>query len=225
MGQKVSPKGFRLIMRKKWSSFWHAPKKDFPFLLEEDRRIKKYLMGLSFSRFISEVQIRRMGDKIEVVIRTSRPGFIIGRKGVEIERLRESLSKIIHGKSVWVEVEEVKTPDLEAELVVRWLASQIERGPGGGSGYRRSMRKAIQSAKESGAKGIRIELSGRLGGAEMARKEWLRDGNVPLHTLKADISFAKGEAHTTFGVVGVKVWINLGAMCTEKELRSSLKAG
>ncbi len=205
MGQKVSPTGFRLALRKKWHSMWYAAPKHFGDLLEEDRMLRKYIMSKSFASSISTLTIRRMSDKIEVTVRTSRPGLIIGKKGSEITTLKDDL-KNFAGKDVWVEVEEVKRPDLDAQLVAEGIARQLERRVA----FRRAMKKALQATMDAGAAGIKVQVSGRLGGAEIARTEWYKKGRIPLHTLRADIDYATARAETTYGSLGVKVWINHG---------------
>jgi small subunit ribosomal protein S3 len=205
MGQKVSPTGFRLALRKKWRSVWFANAKNFGNFLEEDRQLRAYIMKKSFANSISNLVVRRMSDKIEVTIRTSRPGLIIGKKGSEIGALKEDLKKFA-GKEVWVEVEEVKRPDLDAKLVAEGIAKQLERRVA----FRRAMKKALQATMDAGAAGIKVQVAGRLGGAEIARTEWYKKGRIPLHTLRADIDYATARAETTYGSLGVKVWINHG---------------
>jgi len=205
MGQKVSPTGFRLALRKKWRSVWFANAKNFGDFLEGDRELRAYIMKKSFANSISSLVVRRMSDKIEVTIRTSRPGLIIGKKGSEIGALKEDLRKFA-GKEVWVEVEEVKRPDLDAKLVAEGIAKQLERRVA----FRRAMKKALQATMDAGAAGIKVQVAGRLGGAEIARTEWYKKGRIPLHTLRADIDYATARAETTYGSLGVKVWINHG---------------
>lgn len=205
MGQKVSPTGFRLALRKKWRSVWFANAKNFGDFLEGDRELRAYIMKKSFANSISSLIVRRMSDKIEVTIRTSRPGLIIGKKGSEIGALKEDLKKFA-GKEVWVEVEEVKRPDLDAKLVAEGIAKQLERRVA----FRRAMKKALQATMDAGAAGIKVQVAGRLGGAEIARTEWYKKGRIPLHTLRADIDYATARAETTYGSLGVKVWINHG---------------
>jgi small subunit ribosomal protein S3 len=205
MGQKTHPVGFRLIIKRQWKSRWYANKQEFGKFVFEDDKIRKYLLTKPCCAGTSSITVRRMSDKIEVVIHTARPGLVIGKKGSEIDVLRGELSKLT-GKEVWVEVEEIKRPDLDAKIVADGIARQLERR----IPFRRAMKKAIQSVREAGAPGIRVQVSGRLGGAELARREWYKEGNVPLHTMKADIDFALGRAETTYGSIGVKVWINRG---------------
>lgn len=212
MGQKTNPNGFRLVVRKNWRSKWFANKQEFGDLLKEDCIIRKYLMKKPVCQGTSQIKIRRMSEKIEVVICTARPGLVIGKKGAEIDTLRVELSKLT-GKEVWIEVEEIKRPDLDAQIVADGIAKQLERR----IPFRRAMKKAIQAAMDAGAQGIKIQVSGRLGGAEIARTEWYKEGSTPLHTLRADIDYAQSTSHTTYGALGVKVWINRGEMQTHKK--------
>lgn len=205
MGQKVNPISFRLVRKKNWRSKWFANKKEFGDLLVEDFKIRKHLMDKPICVGTSKIIIRRMSEKIEVTILTARPGLVIGRKGAEIDTLKAELSKLT-GKNVWVEVEEIKRPDLDAQIVAESIAKQLERR----IPFRRAMKKAIQLSLDSGAQGIRIQLSGRLGGAEIARTEWYKEKSTPLHTLRADIDYAISRAETTYGTIGVKVWIYRG---------------
>ncbi|MDO5043947.1 MAG: 30S ribosomal protein S3 [Coriobacteriia bacterium] len=204
MGQKVIPTGFRLGVTEDWRSQWYADK-NYAETLESDLKIREFLTKRLNRAAVSNIIIERAGDKVKVSIQTARPGVVIGKKGSEIEVLRHEIEKIANTK-VNVEVVEVKRPELDARLVARSIAEQLE----GRVAFRRAMRKAVQSARKSGAKGIRIQTSGRLGGAEMSRTEWYREGRVPLHTLRAKIDYAEDTAHTTMGSCGVKVWIYLG---------------
>ncbi|MDE3045847.1 MAG: 30S ribosomal protein S3 [Verrucomicrobiota bacterium] len=205
MGQKVSPTGFRLVRRKKWLSNWFANKQEFGSLIAEDRKIRVYLMSKPACQGASRIQIKRMSGKIEVTIMTSRPGLVIGKKGAEIDVLKNELRNLT-GKEVWIEVEEIKRPDLDAKLVADGIAKQLERR----IPFRRILKKAMQTSMDAGAAGIKVQVSGRIGGAEIARVEWYKEGRVPLHTIRADIDFAYGRAETTYGSIGVKVWINRG---------------
>jgi small subunit ribosomal protein S3 len=205
MGQKTSPIGFRLVLRKDWKSKWFANKQHFGDLLKEDLEIRKYLMKKPCCVGTSKLTIKRMSDKIEVTIHTARPGLVIGKKGAEIDVLKKEL-KTVTGKDIWIEVEEIKRPDLDAQLVADGIAKQIERRVA----FRRVLKKAIQSAMEAGAAGIKVQISGRVGGAEIARTEWYKEGRIPLHTLRTNIDFAYSRAETTYGSIGVKVWINKG---------------
>ncbi len=213
MGQKTNPTGFRLIKRKNWASKWYANNKEFGDLLHEDHLIREFLMKKPACQGTSQIKIRRMSEKIEVVICTARPGLVIGKKGSEIDILKAELSKLT-GKEVWIEVEEIKRPDLDAKIVADAIAKQLERR----IPFRRAMKKAMQATMEAGALGIKVQVSGRLGGAEIARTEWYKEGSTPLHTLRADIDYAESEATTTYGIIGVKVWINRG----EQQLKEAM---
>ena len=205
MGQKTNPIGFRLVRNRNWRSRWYANKQEFGDLLIEDHKIRSYLLKKPACSGASMIKIRRMSEKIEVTIVTARPGLVIGKKGAEIDILKSELFKLT-GKEVWVEVEEVKRPDMDAKVVADGIAKQLERR----IPFRRAMKKAMQAAMEAGAKGIKVECSGRIGGAEIARTEWYKEGSTPLHTLRADIDYAMGRAETTYGSIGVKVWIYKG---------------
>lgn len=205
MGQKVSPIGFRLVRRKRWLSTWFANKQEFGDLIGEDKKIREYLMKKPACQGASRVKIKRMSGKIEVTIVTARPGLVIGKKGAEIDTLKDGLKKLL-GKEVWIEVEEVKRPDLDAKLVADGIAKQLERR----IPYRRILKKALQVTMDAGAAGIKVQVSGRIGGAEIARVEWYKEGRIPLHTLRSDIDYSEGRAETTYGSIGVKVWINKG---------------
>ena len=205
MGQKTSPIGFRLVITKKWRSVWFANKKEFGDLIGEDRKIRKFLMKRPCCVGSSRFTIRRMSGKIEVIIHTARPGLVIGKKGAEIDQLKKDLRKVT-GKEIWIEVEEIKRPDLDAKLVAEAIGKQlVRRIP-----FRRVLKKALQASMDAGAAGIKIQISGRIGGAEIARTEWYKEGRIPLHTLRADIDYATARAETTYGSIGVKVWINKG---------------
>ena len=206
MGQKVSPTGFRLGITEEWRSRWYADK-DYAKNLANDLAIRKFLDKQLARAAVSKVEIERAGDKIKVIVTTARPGVVIGKKGAEIDSLRKKLEKIANGP-VSIEVVEVKRPELDAVLIAQSVAEQLE----GRVAFRRAMRKAVQSARKSGAKGIRIQCSGRLGGAEMSRREWYREGRVPLHTLRAKIDYGFTTARTTMGAIGVQVWVYHGEM-------------
>ncbi len=207
MGHKVQPTGFRLGITEDWRSRWYADK-NYAETLGNDLAIRSYLEKRLAKAALSRVDIERAGDKVKVTIYTGRPGIVIGKKGADIDVLRSDLEKVAGvGKGmVAVDVIEVKRPELDANLVAQSIAEQLE----GRVAFRRAMRKAVQSASKAGAKGIRIQCSGRLGGAEMGRREWYREGRVPLHTLRAKIDYGTSVAHTTMGACGVKVWIYLG---------------
>lgn len=203
MGQKTSPIGFRLVRNKNWSSSWYANKYEFGFFLHEDLNIVKFLRKKPSFAGTSQILIKRLSDKIEVTIHTARPGLVIGKKGSEIEILREELGKLTN-REVWIAVEEIKRPDLDAKLVAEGISRQIEKR----MAYRRVLKRAIQSAMDVGAAGIRVQISGRVGGAEIARTEWYKEGTVSLHTLRDDIDYGTARAETTYGAIGVKVWIS-----------------
>ena len=213
MGQKVSPKGFRLVRRKKWDSNWYANKKEFGNLLAQDRQIREFLKKKPACVGTSMILIKRMSGKVEVTIKTARPGLVIGKKGTEIDVLKADLKKLT-GEDVWIEVEEIKRPDLDAQLVAEGIARQIQRR----MPFRRVLKKSLQTTMDAGAIGIKVQISGRVGGAEIARTEWYKEGRIPLHTLRADIDYATARSETTYGTIGVKVWINKG----EEILTSSI---
>ena len=204
MGQKVSPTGFRLGITEEWRSRWYADK-DYAKNLANDLAIRKFLDKRLARAAVSKIEIERAGDKINIIVTTARPGVVIGKKGAEIDSLRKKLEKVANGP-VSIEVVEVKRPELDAALIAQSVAEQLE----GRVAFRRAMRKAVQSARKSGAKGIRIQCSGRLGGAEMSRREWYREGRVPLHTLRAKIDYGFATAATTMGSIGVQVWVYHG---------------
>lgn len=206
MGQKVSPTGFRLGITEEWRSRWYADK-DYAKNLANDLAIREFLDKQLARAAVSKVEIERAGDKIKVIVTTARPGVVIGKKGAEIDSLRKKLEKIASGP-VSIEVIEIKRPELDAALIAQSVAEQLE----GRVAFRRAMRKAVQSARKSGAKGIRIQCAGRLGGAEMSRREWYREGRVPLHTLRAKIDYGFTTARTTMGAIGVQVWVYHGEM-------------
>lgn len=205
MGQKGCPIGLRTCITKKWRSLWYGNKQEFGKMLIEDVQIRNFLKKKSCCQGASRFTIRRMSGKIEITIHTARPGLVIGKKGVEIDQLKFELCKLT-GKEVWIEVEEIKRPDHDAQLVADNVAHQLRRRVA----FRRVMKKAIQSSLDAGVLGIKIQVSGRLGGTEIARSEWYIKGRIPLHTLRADIDYALARAETTYGCIGVKVWINLG---------------
>ncbi|MDD9911478.1 MAG: 30S ribosomal protein S3 [Alphaproteobacteria bacterium] len=208
MGQKVNPIGLRLGINKSWQSLWFAGK-DYPALLQEDEQIRKFLNKRLKNAGIARIVIERPSKKCRVFIHTARPGVIIGKKGAEIETLRKELQKLSRDE-VLLNIVEVRKPDIDAQLVAENVASQLERRVS----YRRAMKRAVQNALTNGGEGIRICLSGRLSGAEIARTEWYIEGRLPLHTLRADIDYGFAEAQTTYGVIGVKVWVNHGEKYT-----------
>ena len=204
MGQKVSPISFRLGITKTWSSRWYA-KADYSKLLHEDLKIRNFLKKRLYNSGVSQIDIERAANKAKITIHTARPGLIIGKKGSEVETLKKDLA-LLTDKEVYLNIQEVRKPELDAQLVAENVAMQLERR----IAFRRAMKKSVSSALKFGAKGIRITCSGRLGGAEMSRTEWYREGRVPLHTLRADIDFGFAEAKTTYGIIGVKVLIFKG---------------
>ena len=214
MGQKVHPYGFRLVYNKSWHSRWYA-EKDYARLLHEDLELRSKLKKRLSHAGVSEIDIERAADKLRVTIFTSRPGIIIGRKGAEVDKLRDDLMKMV-GREVHINIQEIQRPELDAQLVAENLAGQLVRRVA----FRRAMKKSMESAFRFGAKGFKIMVSGRLGGAEIARTEWYQDGRLPLHTLKADIEYGFAEARTTYGVVGCKVWIYRGDLLREKRRRA-----
>ena len=205
MGQKVHPTGFRLGVVKKHNANWYANGKTFKENLIEDLKVRDFLKNkLRFSS-VSKVEIDRSAQNFTVSIHTSRPGIIIGKKGEEIENIKRSIEKIVN-RPAQVQIKEVRKPDLDATILAEGIAQQLERRVQ----FRRAMKRAVQSALRQGAKGVRTEVSGRLGGAEIARTEWYREGRVPLHTLRADVDYGTAEAATTYGIIGVKVWVYRG---------------
>ncbi|MDQ6976743.1 MAG: 30S ribosomal protein S3 [Ghiorsea sp.] len=202
MGQKVNPIGFRVGITRGWESVWYAADKDFGKLLREDIKMRRYIKARMKHAGVSRIVIERPAGKVKVTVHTARPGVIIGRKGSEIEALRAELFSQF-GQEVQVYIVEIRRPEAEAQLVAENIAFQLERRVA----FRRAMKRAVQGAMRMGAKGVRINCSGRLGGADIARMEWYREGRVPLHTLRADIDYGVAEAKTTYGIIGVKVWV------------------
>lgn len=209
MGQKTYPVGIRLGITRTWDSRWFA-KKDFANFLVEDVNIRKYVKRRLYHAGVSKVEIERMGQKVRVAIFTARPGIVIGKKGAEAEKLRKEIEAYT-GKEVAVDIKEVRKPEIDAQLVSENIAMQLEKRVA----FRRAMKKAVASAQRFGALGIKVMCAGRLAGAEIARSEWYREGRVPLHTFRADIDYGFGEARTTFGIIGVKVWIYNGDILPE----------
>ena len=214
MGQKVNPKGFRLGIIKTWDSRWYATK-HYARWVVEDTRLRQYIKRKMFHAQISNVEIERVAGRVRVTIHSSRPGIIIGKKGGEVENLKNELQKIT-GKEVTVNIQEVRRPELDAQLVGEGIALQLARRVS----YRRAMKRAVQQAMRLGAQGIRVSCAGRLSGAEMARREWYREGRVPLHTLRADIDYATAVSKTTYGIIGVKVWIYKGDVMPQDQAAS-----
>ena len=211
MGQKVNPHGLRVGVIKGWDTRWYADKKDFGAFLKEDYEIRKYIKDTYFGAAISKISIERAADRIAVTIYTARPGVLIGKAGAEIEVMKKKLAKITKGKQVSVNIFEVKKPDADAQLVAESIAAQLEKR----ASFRRSMKQAISRSMKSGVKGIKVMVSGRLDGAEIARCEQYHDGSIPLQTLRADIDYGFATAHTTFGAIGVKVWVYKGEVLGE----------
>ncbi|MDA8417905.1 MAG: 30S ribosomal protein S3 [Desulfobacteraceae bacterium] len=211
MGQKVNPIGLRLNIIRSWESTWYA-NKDYAKFLLEDHALRKFLKKRLYHAGLSKVQIARTGDKVRLKLFTARPGIVIGKKGAEIETLKAELQKLTNRTCV-LDIQEVRRPEADAQLVAESIATQLERRVA----FRRAMKKAVNMALKFGAKGIKISCSGRLAGAEIARNEWYREGRVPLHTLRANIDYGLAESKTTFGVIGVKVWIFKGEVLSEAE--------
>lgn len=211
MGQKVNPLGMRLNITRTWDSIWYADKEYATFLIE-DQKIKKFLKKRLHHAGLSKVKIERTGDKVRIKLFTARPGIVIGKKGIEIELTKKELEKLISRK-VTLDIQEVRRPEADAQLIAENIAQQLIRRVA----FRRAMKKAVTSALRFGVQGIKISCSGRLGGAEMSRCEWVREGRVPLHTLRADVDYALAEANTTYGIIGVKVWIFNGEVLSDKD--------
>ena len=205
MGQKVNPNGFRLGISKKQNANWFAKGKDFPKNLIQDLKVRDHLNKKLKNSSISKIELERTADTFVVNIHTARPGIIIGKRGEEIENLKKAVQRIVKGPSQ-INIKEIKKPDLDAQILAEGVAQQLEKRVM----FRRAMKRTVQSALRQSAKGVRIEVSGRLNGAEIARTEWYREGRVPLHTLRADIDYGTSEALTTYGIIGVKVWVYRG---------------
>ena len=208
MGQKTHPVGFRLGVIKGWNSKWYS-EKNYAEYLHEDLKIRDFIKKKLFHASIERVEIERTANKVSVVIHTARPGIIIGKKGADVEELKKILHKMV-GRDIFIKIQEVRRSEVSAQLVAENVGSQLVRRVA----FRRAMKKAVQNAMKMGAQGIRISCSGRLGGAEMARREWYREGRVPLHTLRADIDYGYHQTRTTYGAIGVKVWIYHGEKAT-----------
>lgn len=218
MGQKVSPISLREFINKITDSRWMAGKKDYANLLAEDIKIRKFIEKKLKKAGLAKVVIERFAKKVVVTIHTSRPGMIIGKNGADIETLRNDIKKLVKNDQVVVNIYEVRRPDLNAQLVAQNIAQQIE----GRVSFKRAMKKAVQNAQKAGAQGIKVMCSGRLNGAEIARSEQIREGRIPLHTLRADIDYASIQAKTTYGVIGVKVWIYTGDVVNKEKLASEM---
>jgi len=211
VGQKTHPYGFRVGVVKDWKSRWYARGKDFPILLAEDEKLRKYLKARLGHAALADIEIERKPTKIVVTIHTGRPGVVIGKRGAEVDKLRDELS-LLTDSEVSVNIEEIKRPETNAQLVGESIAHQLQQR----IGFRRAMKRALQSAIRAGAEGIKIQCAGRLGGAEIARTEGYHEGRVPLHTIRADIDYASVNAKTTYGMIGVKVWIFRGEVVEER---------
>jgi small subunit ribosomal protein S3 len=219
VGQKVHPYGFRLGYNKTWKSRWFA-KKDYAGLLHEDLKLRKEIKAKLSSAGVSSVEIERPGNKLRITIHTARPGIIIGRKGAEIDRLRQEVQKRTGREVLPINIQEVRRPELNAQLVAESIALQLEKRVA----FRRAMRKAVDSALRFGCKGIKVRCGGRLNGAEIARSEWYLQGRLPLHTLRADIDYGLAEARTTYGAIGVKCWIYNGEILEQKKRPEQINA-
>ena len=206
MGQKVNPHGLRVGIIKGWDTQWYADKKQFGAFIKEDHDLRDYIKKTYFAAAISRIYIERAAGKIAITIHTARPGVLIGKAGAEIEVMKKQLAKVTGGKQVSLNIIEVKKPDADAQLIAESIAAQLEKR----ASFRRSMKQAISRSMRMGVKGIKVMVSGRLDGAEIARSEQYHDGSIPLQTLRADIDYGFSEAHTTFGIIGIKVWLYKG---------------
>jgi small subunit ribosomal protein S3 len=215
MGQKVNPIGYRLAVSRDWRSRWFASPKELPDFLASDIQIRRYVKEKLRQAAVARVVIERAWNSIRVTISTARPGVVIGRKGAEIEKMTNDISRMSGGKQVKIDINEIKTPELDAQLVAENVALQIERR----ISFRRAMKKSIQTTMEMGAEGIKLRCAGRLGGAEISRAEWYREGKIPLHTLRTPIDYGFAEARTTYGIIGVKCWL-----CKKPEVKEEAKA-
>jgi small subunit ribosomal protein S3 len=211
VGQKVHPKGFRLGITENWDSRWFA-KREYPELLHEDIKIRNFLKKRLYHAGVSKIDIERAANKAKINIHTARPGIVIGKKGAEIEKLKQELARLTR-KETFINIHEVRRPDVDAQLVSENVALQLERRVA----FRRAMKEALARAMRMGAQGVRIQSAGRLGGSEIARTEWYREGRVPLHTLRADVNYGFAEARTTHGIIGVRVWIFRGEVLSRQE--------
>jgi len=217
VGQKVHPKGLRIGIIRDWEGKWFADKKNYATLLHEDIKIRKFIKRKLYAAGVSRIQIERAANRVKISIHTAKPGIVIGRGGAEVENLRKQLEKLT-GRQVSVNIVEIKAPELDAQLVAENVAAQLEKR----IAFRRAMKQVVSRSMKMGAKGIKIAVGGRLAGAEIARTEWYSEGKVPLHTLRADIDYGFAEANTTYGKIGIKVWIYRGEVLPE--VRTSAKA-
>ena len=211
MGQKVHPKSMRLGVVQDWDAKWYGSNKDYSDILLEDVKIREYIKKSLYHAGIARILIERVGKRITITIHTGKPGVVIGRGGSEIEKLRNSLKSMVKGHQINIKVTEVKKPEMEAQLIAENIAAQLEKR----ISFRRTVKQAVQRAMKIGAGGIRVAVSGRLGGAEIARTEWYSEGKVPLHTIRANVVYATAEADTTYGKIGVKTWVYLGDILPE----------
>jgi small subunit ribosomal protein S3 len=216
MGQKVNPLGIRLGITRDWTSRWYAGKKQFPLHVHTDFRVRKFLTTKLHEASVSRIQIERAAKKVNITIQTARPGIVIGKKGEDIEKLRQETAKLLSMavSDVRINIAEIRKPELDSQLVADSIAQQIEKRVM----FRRAMKRAVMSTMRSGALGVKVRVSGRLNGSEIARTEWYREGRIPLHTFRADIDYGLSEAHTTYGIIGVKVWIFKGEVFDKVEL-------
>jgi small subunit ribosomal protein S3 len=219
MGQKTHPKVFRLGVIESWDSKWFADR-EYADLLHEDFKIKKFLKTRLYHAGISKIEIERAANKAKINIYTARPGIVIGKKGAEIEKLKQEMARLT-AREIYINIHEVRRPDLDAQLVSENVALQLERRVA----FRRAMKESVSRAVRMGGQGIKIQCAGRLGGTEIARTEWYREGRVPLHTLRADISYGFAESKTTYGIIGVKVWIFRGEVLTKEEEQQKAAMG
>ncbi len=213
MGQKVHPKGFRIGIIRDWDSNWYADR-DYTELLHEDYKIRAHIKERFFMAGVSRIQIQRTGNKVRITIHTAKPGIIIGRGGTEVEQLKVTLTKMT-GKNININIQEIKRPELDAQIVAENIAQQLEKR----IAFRRAMKQTVGRTMRANSVGIKVAISGRLGGAEIARTEWYAEGKVPLHTLRADVDYGFAEANTTYGKIGIKVWINRGEIMPEAKQR------
>src|SRR6202046_4302329 len=223
MGQKVNPIGIRLGITRDWTSKWYADKKQFPLLIHTDFRVRQFLHKRLLEASVSRVLIERAAKRVNITIQTARPGIVIGKKGEDIEKLRQATAKLLSMNiNDWrINIAEIRKPELDAQLVADSIAQQIEKRVM----FRRAMKRAVMSTMRSGALGVKVPVSGRLNGAEIARTEWYREGRIPLHTFRADIDYGLSEAHTTYGIIGVKVWIFKGEVFDKVELAQPAAEG
>jgi len=220
MGQKIHPYGFRNGITRGWKSRWNAPKRDFGRFVVEDEHIRRYIRKGLHHAGISSIEIERAGDEVRLLLHTARPGVVIGRKGAEVDRLRADLERLTDGKRFTINIREITRPEIEAQLVAEAIAEQLMKRVS----YRRAMKKAIEATLAAGALGVKITCHGRLGGSEMARRQKEVVGSLPLQTLDADIDYGFAEAHTTYGSIGVKVWINRGEIVKDRGIAHGLDA-